>query len=144
MYLLNFNVETERRMFVSPNVWEWRCTLLCVHTAQQFEFMYSQKRIARPRSQFPRSCVCERSIYSHVRPIYFPAAEKAARPEKNINRSQNHECRNWDCSRAVPFLVRFFSNFRYCVFAVHLKQRRHVFYLSSILFGVYTLSRIHR
>ncbi len=26
-------------------------------------------------SQFPHSCVCERSIYSHVRPIYFPAAE---------------------------------------------------------------------
>jgi hypothetical protein len=31
-----------------------------------------------------------------------------------MNRSQKHECRNWDCGRAVPL----FSNIRYCVFAV--------------------------
>ncbi len=36
----------------------------------------------------------------------------------HINRSQKHECRNGDCSRAVPFLGIFVSNFRYCVFAV--------------------------
>ncbi len=33
-----------------------------------------------------------------------------------INRSQKHECRNWDLGRAVPFLGIFVSNFRYCVF----------------------------
>ncbi len=31
--------------------------------------------IARPQSQFPHSCVCERLIYSQDRSIYFPAAE---------------------------------------------------------------------
>ncbi len=35
-----------------------------------------------------------------------------------MNRSQKHECRNWDCSRAVPFLGIFVSNFRYSVFEV--------------------------
>ncbi len=35
-----------------------------------------------------------------------------------IIRAQKHECRNWDCGRAVPFLGIFVSNFRCCVFAV--------------------------
>jgi hypothetical protein len=74
------------------------------------DFCIPRKGIARPQSPFPHSFVCERSIYSHVRPTYFP--------EKYITRSQKHECRNWDCSRAVPFLEMFVSNFRYCVFAV--------------------------
>ncbi len=30
--------------------------------------------IARPQSQFPHSCVCERFTYSHDRSTYFPAA----------------------------------------------------------------------
>jgi hypothetical protein len=34
------------------------------------------------------------------------------------NRSQKHECWNWDCGTAVPVLGIFVSNFRYCVFAV--------------------------
>ncbi len=32
-------------------------------TATKIPFKYSQKRIARPKSQFPHSCVCERFIY---------------------------------------------------------------------------------
>ncbi len=35
-----------------------------------------------------------------------------------INRSQTHECGNWDCGRAIPFLGIFVSNFRYWFFAV--------------------------
>ncbi len=31
--------------------------------------------IARPQSQFPHSCVCERFIYSQDRSTYFPAAK---------------------------------------------------------------------
>jgi hypothetical protein len=34
------------------------------------------------------------------------------------NRSQKHECRNWDRGRAVSFLGIFVSHFRYSVFAV--------------------------
>ncbi len=32
--------------------------------------------------------------------------------------AQTHECGNWDCGRAVPFLGIFVSNFRYWFFAV--------------------------
>ncbi len=34
------------------------------------------------------------------------------------NRSQTHECRNWERGRTVSFLGIFVSNFRYSVFAV--------------------------
>ncbi len=34
-----------------------------------------KKGIARPQSQFPHSCVCERFIYSQDQSTYFPAAE---------------------------------------------------------------------
>jgi hypothetical protein len=37
----------------------------------------SRKGIARPKSQFPHSCVCERFIYSQDQSTYFPAAEQA-------------------------------------------------------------------
>ena len=35
------------------------------------------KGIARPQSQFPHSCVCERDLYTYSqdRSTYFPAAE---------------------------------------------------------------------
>ncbi len=35
-----------------------------------------------------------------------------------INRSQTHQCENWDCGRAIPFLRIFVSDIRYCLFAV--------------------------
>ncbi len=31
----------------------------------------------------------------------------------------SHECRNWECGRAVSFLRIFVLNFRYSVFEVH-------------------------
>ncbi len=33
--------------------------------------------------------------------------------------SQTHECGNWDCGRAIPFLGIVVSNFRYWFFAVY-------------------------
>ena len=93
--------------------------IILYHALQRnFDLCIPRKGIARPQSQFPHLCVCERSIYYHVRTIYFPAAVLADRSGEYINRSQKYECWNWDCSRAVPFLGTFVSNFRYCVFAV--------------------------
>ncbi len=36
-----------------------------------------------------------------------------------VNRSQTHECGNWDCGRAIPFVGIFVSNFRHWFFAVY-------------------------
>jgi hypothetical protein len=74
---------------------------------------------ARPQSQFPHSCVCERFI------LYIPrigpniSCSRIGRSIVGIyNSSQAHECVNVDCSRAIPFLGIFVSNFRYWCFAV--------------------------
>jgi hypothetical protein len=75
---------------------------------RNFNLCNTRKVIARSLSQFPHSCVCERSIYSHDRSTYFPAAELAESSWEYINHSQKYECRNWDCSRAVPFLECLF------------------------------------
>ncbi len=87
---------------------------------RNFDLFIIRKGIARPQHQFPRSCVCERSIYSHVRSNF--SCSRIRRPIRGIylslTTSQKHEFRNWDCSRAVPFLVIFVLNFRYCAFAV--------------------------
>ncbi len=74
--------------------------------------------IARPQSQFPHLCVCDRFIYSRDRSTYF-LQQNIGRSILGIyciNRSQTHECGNWDC--AIPFLGIFVSNFRYWFFAV--------------------------
>ncbi len=52
--------------------------------------------IARPQSQFPHSCVCERFIYSQDRSTHFPAADQADLSWKYINLSQIYQCRNWE------------------------------------------------
>jgi hypothetical protein len=84
----------------------------CKVTLQRKSYLcIPRKGIARPQSQCPRSCVCERFIYSQDRSTYFAAAEKAF--WKYMYRSQTHECGNWDCGRAIPVLGIFFSNFRY-------------------------------
>jgi hypothetical protein len=95
---------------------------VCTSVALQrnFGLYIPRKGTARPQSQLPHSCVCERFIYSHDRSTYFPAAECVYRLWEYINRTPKHECRNCDCGRAVPFLEIYVSNFQYSIFAVHL------------------------
>ncbi len=66
------------------------------------------------------------AIYIFPGSVYvFPEGEQAGRSWEYINRSQAHECENWDCGRAIPnlglfspLLRIFVSNFPYCFFAV--------------------------
>ncbi len=72
----------------------------------KFETNIPRKGIARPQSQFPRSCVCERFIYSHNVVCLF-CCRKICGPIRGIlyiNRSQTHESGNWNWDPAIPFL----------------------------------------
>ncbi len=103
-----------------PDFWQLE------HTKKKFGFMYSQKRNSAasvPISTF----MCLWAIYILPRSAHLFSCSRIGRPIRgiyNINHSQKHECRNWDCSRTVPFLEIFVSNFRYCVFAVQPVQVR--------------------
>ncbi len=70
------------------------------HTAKtqyrKFETNIPRKGIAKQQSQFPDSCVGERCIYSHDRSDYSAAGKYADQSWEYINRSQAHECGNWD------------------------------------------------
>ncbi len=52
--------------------------------------------------QFLHSYICERFIYFQDRSVYFAAAKYVDRSSwEYINRSQTHECGNWDWGRAM-------------------------------------------
>jgi hypothetical protein len=71
---------------------------------QKFKTNIPRKGIARPQSQFPHSCVCERFIYSQDRSAYIVAGKYVDRSWEYIHRSQTRKCGNWDRGRAIPFL----------------------------------------
>jgi hypothetical protein len=75
---------------------------LVSHTAKtkyrKFETKISRKGFARPQSQFPHLCDCER---------FFPqdqSAYSADRSWEYINRFQTNVGGNWDWGRVIPFL----------------------------------------
>ncbi len=69
----------------------------CISKTQyrKFETNISRTGIARPQSQFPHSCVCERFIYSN---------DHLDRSWEYKNRSQTQDCGNGDWGHATPFL----------------------------------------
>ncbi len=68
-------------------------------TAKKFEFMQSQKRNCAAAVPILTS-FCLWVIYIFPRSTHF----SCSRTGKLIRGTQKHECRNWDWSRAVPFL----------------------------------------
>ncbi len=69
----------------------------------KFETNIPRKGIALHESQFPHLRVCEWFLYSHDWSAYS-ATGKYPGNILYINRSQTHECGNWDWGRAIPFL----------------------------------------
>jgi hypothetical protein len=63
---------------------------------RNFDLCIPRKGIARPQSPFPHSFVCERSIFPRSAHLFSCSSICRPIPGIYINRSQKHECRNWD------------------------------------------------
>jgi hypothetical protein len=84
---------------------------------KKLDLCIPRKGTAQPQSQFPHSWVYER----FPRSVHLFYCSRKGRPIVGICtviRTQKHECRNWDCDRAIPFLGIYVSNSWNCVFAV--------------------------
>ena len=69
--------------------------VLDVHNCK-FNLCIPRNETGRPRFQFLHSCIFERFIYFQDRSAYLAAATQADRSWEYINRSQIHECGNWE------------------------------------------------
>jgi hypothetical protein len=83
-----------------------------LHCNENPIYVFPFWKLRGPQSQFSHSCVCERFIYPQDQSTYF------LQQNRQNNRSQTHECGNWNCGRAMSLLGIFVSNFRYWFFAV--------------------------
>ncbi len=97
-----------------------------------FRLLIPRKIISRPQSQFPHSCVCEWFMNSHDRSAYSDSGKSVDRSWEYKNRSQTHECGNWDWGCAMPFLGIHKRGFLCC--ALHHVIRLYLVYISCLLF----------
>ncbi len=73
------------------------CDMHCKEPIPKIGYRFSQKRTCAATVPIPYSFVCERFIYSHNRSAYSSAGNMCTDPGNTyINRSQTHECGNWD------------------------------------------------
>jgi hypothetical protein len=65
-------------------------TTILLHALQRnLDLCILRKGIARPQSQFPHSCFCERLIYSHLWPTYFHQQNKQTEQRKILIAHRN-------------------------------------------------------
>jgi hypothetical protein len=87
---------------------------------QKIENKYFQKRIARPQSQFPHSCVYERFIHIFSLLIcLFCCRKYVDQSWEYINRSKTHECGNRDWGPPIPRKGIHKWDFHCCAHIIH-------------------------
>ncbi len=89
---------------------------------RKFKTNIPRKGTVRLQSQILHSCFCEPFIYSSDRSAYSAAGKYVGRTWENINRSQTHECGNWNRGRANPFLGIHKFKFLCCVYFLVQKK----------------------
>jgi hypothetical protein len=98
-----------------------------IHTATKIPFVYSLSWELRGLSPNFHIHVSVSDLYSpRIGPHIFLQQNRQIERRNLINRSQTHECGDWDCGCSVPFLRIFVSNFRCRFFEVQAEPIRSV------------------
>jgi hypothetical protein len=97
----------------------FRPSLFVLCTAKKFEFMCPQKKNCTAAVKI-FTFMCLWAIYKFPRLEHLFSCSRKGRLIRGIYKSITEiwVYRKRDCSRSVPFLGIFVSNFRYCVFAM--------------------------
>ncbi len=83
------------------------------HNTENSKQIFPEKELCRPQSQFPHSCVLWAIYIFPHRFAYSATGTCVDWSWEYINRSQTHECGNWDWGHATPFLGIRKWDFRY-------------------------------
>ncbi len=109
------NMHVEQKRQVSPPV---NLSLLTgdgpLHCNENPTYVFLEKKLRGLSPNFHSSCVCERFLYiPRIGPHIFLQQNRQTDPWEHINRSQRHECGNWDWGRAQflfwEYLFRMFG-----------------------------------
>ncbi len=94
--------------------------VVALHRKEIWIYVFSEKELRGLSPNFHiHVSISDLFIPTLSPPIFMQHNRQTDQGNICINRSQKHECRNWYCSCAVPFLGIFVSNFQYCIFAVY-------------------------
>ncbi len=113
--------------------WKTSITFQCYNFQTIHHLSYN---LAKIRNKYSQKCNCAAlstfmylwaiCIFRRSVPLFCCIAF-ADRSWEYINRSQIHECRNWERGCAISFLGIFVSNIRCSSFAVYSTSKKNIF-----------------
>ncbi len=105
------------------------------HNTEYLKQIFPEKELRSLNPNFHIHVSVSDLIYSHDRSADSAAGKNVDRSWEYINRSQTHECGNWDWGRAIPFLGIYINR----IFRCSVVCRGYIFYeyyLSTYMYFV--------
>ncbi len=96
------------------------------HNTENSKQIFPEKELRGLSPKFPHSCFYERFVNFQDRSAYSVAGKYVDRFREYINRSQTHECGNWDWGHAIPFLGMHKWDFRCCAVYIYSSSRKDI------------------
>jgi hypothetical protein len=116
------------------------------HNTENLKRIFPERELRSLNTNFHIHVAVSDLIYSHNRSAYSAAGKNVNRSWEYINRSQTHECGNWDWGRAIPFLGIYINGIFRCSVVCRgyiclwiLPQHIYVLCTEHMAYGTYRL-----